>query len=602
MRLRLREDSEGVASTVATLFTLVIILLLLQASVIGTIPMKQYEAERLTSLEAISAFERLRSMASALATPDDQFTVSFPLGTPAVSPFAVPTLGTLRFNPSELVTANASYQFVPRLHEARLTKLDQDVILAIDSSGSMAWNDPDRLRVSGAKEYVTHLTYPDRVAVVDFDHAARLTKNGCSTEPDPNQAHHLFSAGHTGPNYTEVWSDLDCIDQDGATNYGAALQVANDELIVYGNPDHSWAVILLTDGENTCCPNGAAGDALALAEASRARANGITVFTIGLGDDVDADLLEQIADTTGGAYYAAPTPESIRFIYFEIAMRFKGFLVCDTLTASNPMGGSLSLTLANRQYPTQVVHMESSGVAVVQPGGGFVHEGIPAEVEPTGFGTVAMRLTLLSFVGPAFSTTGSEYQFLSGQFLGATVDDTVIPRPDLGVQRQDVDNVSAFIEFWGDRGFVDPDAVARINAILDQASDRLDWGQANMTAKKPTPAKFNAESGQVQVTAAALQIEQEADAGNMNRTLADRVNNDLLRIGCQLDQFLNWYNGISFTIQSPNAAAWAIWFNETFSAVGVPISYGSAGDYVVLTIRAVDRFIVDERVIKVSFH
>ncbi|TLZ44521.1 MAG: VWA domain-containing protein [Methanobacteriota archaeon] len=214
----------------ATMFTLIIVMMLLQSATIGSIPSKQYEAERLTSLEAVAAFDRLRSMASALATPYDQFTVSFPLGTPAVSPFASPSIGTLRFDPSEVTHSNASYKFVPRLYDARVTKVDQDVILAIDSSGSMAWNDPSRLRISGAKDYVTHLTFPDRVAVVDFDDVARLTKTGCGTAPDPNTAHHLYSPGHAGPNYSEVWSDLDCIDAAGSTNYGDALRIANDEL------------------------------------------------------------------------------------------------------------------------------------------------------------------------------------------------------------------------------------------------------------------------------------------------------------------------------------------------------------------------------------
>src|SRR3972149_73032 len=143
MPLSLREDSHAVASSVATLFTLVIVLLLLQASVIGTIPTKQYEAERLTSLNAIAAFDRLRSMAGAGGAP--------------------------RYDPTEVAHSNASFQFVPRLFDARLTKIDQDVILAIDSSGSMLWNDPSRLRISGAKDYLTHLTCPDRVAIVDLD-------------------------------------------------------------------------------------------------------------------------------------------------------------------------------------------------------------------------------------------------------------------------------------------------------------------------------------------------------------------------------------------------------------------------------------------------
>jgi Mg-chelatase subunit ChlD len=583
-----------VASSVATMFTLIIIMLLLQASVIGTIPAKQYEAERLTSFEAVAAFGQLRSMSAALATPGDQFSVTFPLGTAAVSPFAVATLGTLRFDPAGVAHANASYKFVPNLYDARLSKIDQDVVLAIDSSGSMVWNDPDRLRISGAKDYVTHLTYPDRIAVVDFDGIARLTKTNVGLE-----AHHLYSDGHYGPDYTEVETDLDTIDQDGLTNYGAALQVANDELITYGDHGHAWVIILLTDGENSV----GGADALARSQSLRAAASGITIYTIGLGPDVNEALLTEIAQNTGGTYYAAPTAESIRYIYFEIAMQFKGFITCGTLTAANSMGGSLSLSLLNRHYPAQTISMESSGVTVVQQTGGLIQEGVPVRLEPSGLGTGTLHLTLLSFVGPAFSTTGSDYQFLTGQFLGATIDETTITRPSLENQSREVENISAFVEFWGnEEGLATPGAIARVRAILDQASERLEWGEANMTAKKPTLAKFNTDSAQSQLGAAALQIELEADANEFNRTLASAVNNDILRVSCQLDQFLNWYNGVSFTIQSPSAAAWAVWFNETFASSGVPIAYGLVGDQVVLTIRAIDRFIMDERVIAVRFY
>lgn len=598
MPLSLREDSHAVASSVATLFTLVIVLLLLQASVIGTIPARQYEAERLTSLEAIGAFDRLRSMSSAIAVENGQFTVNIPLGTAAVSPFALASQGTLRFDPEEVAKADASFRFVPRLFDARVTKVDQDVILAIDSSGSMGWNDPDRLRIAGAKDYVTHLTFPDRVAIVDFDSDAHLTKENVG-----QAQHHLYTGSHNGvPSYVEVATDVETIDQSGSTNYGAALQIANDELITFGDVNHAWAIILLTDGENTCCPDGPTSDALALEQANRAKASGITIFTIGLGPDVNSALLTQIAQITGGTYYAAPDAESIRFIYFEIAMHFKGFITCGTLTAANPIGGSLSLSLGNRQYPSQTIRMESSGVAVAQVDGSLIHEGIPMSFEPSALGTGTLRLTLLTFVGPAFTATGSQYEFLTARFLGASTDDTLIVRPNLGNQSRQVENISAFVEFWGDQGFATPGAVAAIQAALDKSSDRLDWGEANMTAKQPTLAKFNTDSAISHLAAAALEVETQSQNGNMEPALANATKNDILRVGCQLDQWENWYNGITFTIQSPNAAAWATWFNETFRPSGLPIAYGVAGNQVLLTIRAIDRFVVNERVIAVSFN
>src|SRR2546427_490151 len=83
MRIILREDSEAVASTVATLFTLLAVVLFLQAAIVAVVPAKQYGAERTTSIAAISAFDMLRSTASGAVFPGGQVTVTLPIGTSA---------------------------------------------------------------------------------------------------------------------------------------------------------------------------------------------------------------------------------------------------------------------------------------------------------------------------------------------------------------------------------------------------------------------------------------------------------------------------------------------------------------------------------------
>src|SRR5437879_7484125 len=79
MRIILREDSEAVASTVATLFTLRAVVLFLQAAIVAVVPAKQYGAERTTSIAAISAFDMLRSTASGAVFPGGQVTSLSPL-------------------------------------------------------------------------------------------------------------------------------------------------------------------------------------------------------------------------------------------------------------------------------------------------------------------------------------------------------------------------------------------------------------------------------------------------------------------------------------------------------------------------------------------
>ena len=375
-------DSEGVASTIATIFSLLVMLMFLQIAVFAPIAGRQHDAEWETSKEAVAALRQIRSTLSALATDDSTFSVPLRIGTEAVSPFAGASPGTLSFQ-GDQGTSTISFRFVPQFHDADVRKVDQDILILMDSSGSMAWNDPQRLRISGAKEYVDRLIYPDRVAVVDFDDDALLTTANVGGSP-----HHLNTPGHDGiPNYDPVKSDLDTIDSAGGTNFGDAIRIANDELAAYGDRRHAWVEILLTDGEN----NARWMDDLARTESLRAKALGITIFTIGLGSAPNGALLAQIAANTGGTYYPAPDAQSIRWIYLEISRRYQSAFYCGVFAGSEVSMGVLSLDMANGQYPKQSLRLEAGGISVTQPDGALLLEGMPSTYTPTGAGPACSR-------------------------------------------------------------------------------------------------------------------------------------------------------------------------------------------------------------------
>ncbi len=591
-----REDSEGVASTVATLFALLCAVLFLQAAVISVIPAREYDAERNTSVQALQALDYIRYAAVGAAVPGGQFSLTIPLGTPAASAFSTASDGSLAFNTGSVAPANISLAYVPTIHDSRITKVDQDIILAIDSSGSMNQNDPGRLRIQAAKDYIGRLSRPDRVASVDFDSTAHLTLQNIG-----GAAHHLFSTYNNGiPDYSGAQTDLNSIDQSGSTNFGAALFVANNELISYGIRSHAWVIILLTDGQNTCCPNQAAGDAQARLEAARAKANNITVYTIGLGPGADGALLQEIATTTGGTYYAAPTADAIRFIYLEIANHYSGSVACGTITTASSISGSLTLDRGNRQYPVQTMSLEAGGVILTQPGGAVIHQGIPFEYTPRDLGTGSLRVTLITFVGAPFRASGSDYAFINAQFLYANTNEQTIIRPDLGEQASSVGNTSAYVQYWGGQGAATPGAVAAVRQPLKQAQARLNWSDANASAGKLSLAKFNVDSAQSQLSAAVTATNQQVTLGNMQAWLGKAVNDQIFFVACLLNQWDNWYNGITLTIQSPSAAAWALWFTDAFRTTGALTTYGVSGNTVVLTVNAVDRFTVDERVIQLT--
>src|SRR5437899_10276047 len=91
-----RDDSEGVASTVATLFALLAAVLFLQAAVISVIPAREYAAERQTSVAPLQALDYLRYAAVGAAVPAGQLPFTLRIAAPVWSAFWTPMTATLR--------------------------------------------------------------------------------------------------------------------------------------------------------------------------------------------------------------------------------------------------------------------------------------------------------------------------------------------------------------------------------------------------------------------------------------------------------------------------------------------------------------------------
>ncbi|MEJ5866968.1 VWA domain-containing protein [Pseudokineococcus sp. 5B2Z-1] len=167
--------------------------------------------------------------------------------------------------------------------------VDLDVALALDSSGSMSWNDPTGLRRSAAKNFVDALLDDDRAAVVDFDSWASLLQPLTSDKALAKAA-------------------IDRIDDSGGTDIGAGLRVALDELRRGDEAGRAQIAILLTDGEGSYDPS----------LTTQAVSDQVAVSTIGLGTSVDEGLLRGIAESTGGSYYPVASAADLPDVFREI--------------------------------------------------------------------------------------------------------------------------------------------------------------------------------------------------------------------------------------------------------------------------------------------
>jgi PKD repeat protein len=177
-----------------------------------------------------------------------------------------------------------------------------DVLIALDTSESMnAPTETGGLRKieaaqAAASQFLNILPLPEnQAAIVTFSDTATLL------HPLSQNRASLLNALQNLPLLQQTRIDL-------------ALALARGELTGPRHiSSHDTILILLTDG----IPVGTA-EAAVLAEATAAKAAGITIYTIGLGADVNATLLQAIA-TDPNLYYPAPSAVDLDEIYAQIA-------------------------------------------------------------------------------------------------------------------------------------------------------------------------------------------------------------------------------------------------------------------------------------------
>ncbi|WP_425494283.1 vWA domain-containing protein [Natronoglomus mannanivorans] len=194
-----------------------------------------------------------------------------------------------------------------------------DVTFVLDRSGSMddscylpvfdecligsSGNDPDGLRVDAAKNFIGQMneSIGDRAGVVEFDHAAE-------------ELHPLDG------NFAAVNESVEA-NADGATNISAGIDLALDEQEYRDEENAERVIVLLSDGENDAggSPPKETLDDMTLDQAERAAENNITIHTIGLGDEIDEDLLPVVADLTGGQYHHVDNADGLEEIFENVS-------------------------------------------------------------------------------------------------------------------------------------------------------------------------------------------------------------------------------------------------------------------------------------------
>ncbi len=168
-----------------------------------------------------------------------------------------------------------------------------DVVLAVDISLSMRYNDPNKRRVAAARTFIEMARKGGgigRVGLVTFNSRASL---GSPLIP--------LSEGE------QLLTILNNVGAEGTTNLDAPLDMALEELRGSRNP----VVILLSDGKNE-------GHVYENSHLDAAREN-VRVFSVGLSEQADHELLREMADATDGIYFRAVTDDDLPEIYARLA-------------------------------------------------------------------------------------------------------------------------------------------------------------------------------------------------------------------------------------------------------------------------------------------
>ncbi len=197
-----------------------------------------------------------------------------------------------------------------------------DIVMAIDVSASMLARDFQPDRITAAKQVAGSFIadrYGDRIGLVVFA-AEAFTQSPLTTDQSTLQT--LLSRVRSG------------VIDDSGTAIGTGLATAINRL--RESEAKSKVIILLTDGVNN------RGQIAPLTAAEIARAQGIRVYTIGVGTqgsapypavdiygqptggtvmapvEIDEKTLGAIAERTGGRYFRATDNAKLKAIYDEI--------------------------------------------------------------------------------------------------------------------------------------------------------------------------------------------------------------------------------------------------------------------------------------------
>lgn len=197
---------------------------------------------------------------------------------------------------------------------AEFRKDSVDVVLLLDSSGSMKHTDPFNLRLPAAKLFVSLLGAKDRVSIVSFATNTRVLIPLTLVKGQDENRDQLIKAINKVTS-TGLW-----------TNIYDALDKGYEILDKNARKDSQPIVILMSDGKmdtSDTALDAKLTEALKTTLLRKYKERGITIYTLAFSEESDKNLLEYIAKATNGLFYVDLTSDNLHMRFTSIFENLK---------------------------------------------------------------------------------------------------------------------------------------------------------------------------------------------------------------------------------------------------------------------------------------
>jgi Mg-chelatase subunit ChlD len=186
-----------------------------------------------------------------------------------------------------------------------------DVVLLVDTSGSMRSTDPKKLRIEGGKLFTKFLKKNDRFAIIGFSNTTAILQPLINYDPVETEK------------YDAV---INTLGDDGT--YTNILAAINQGYSLLQNSSASKKImVVLSDGKMDPDPqtmsSSAASKTLLEETLPEVREKGISIYTLAFSDMVDKDLLNEIAVATDGLQLYTQSVEEIHQSFADLFLSIK---------------------------------------------------------------------------------------------------------------------------------------------------------------------------------------------------------------------------------------------------------------------------------------